>query len=116
MQVPKCSCHLSDKCQIRGQLYKQNIILVTGFRDDLPLFGIITNVLSHDYSVNNVFFILKRLETLSYSRHMCSYIVKRLDDIDIISFSLFVSYHPLDYYQTYVVNQLHIPLRYILSR
>ena len=104
----------STTFQICGTSYYENDVLVLGFLDDEPRFGII------DYLITTIdekcYIVLYSLHTIGYSSHFHSYKVFKTTSLVVCSPDNLVDHHPLTLSRNYETscNHYKVSLKYHL--
>ena len=95
-----------------GVTYKPDCIVFRCFQEDIPIFGIIKEILS----INKIFyFVLHLLETVTFNPHFHAYEVIATKHYHACTQDELQDYHPLWLYESYSVElngTWFVPLKY----
>lgn len=96
---------------INGCTYKPNQIVITS-SDLLPCFGMIIDIYVTD--VDNIYLVLKKLDTISFVSHFHAYCVSFTQPITylVTKISHLYDSHPLSLYIESSSNEMYVPLKY----
>jgi len=95
-----------------GTTYKPNCIVFVCFQEDIPVFGIIKEILSID---KIFYFVLRLLETVVFNPHFHAYEVITTMHYFACTQKELQDYHPLWIYESYSLElngTYFIPLKY----
>jgi hypothetical protein len=93
----------------RGITYHRNALIITGIRNNMPIFSRIKHIVL-EQQTNNVYFLIEELLTIEYVNHFSAY---KLQEIEVclkkFEFTNLVNAWPLDYYNTMYNYKLVVP-------
>ena len=99
--------YISSEVIIHGQKYRSGAALLLSWHDDIPTFGIISQILVYDHMKT---FILDNLANLGFDEHFNAYIVKSTEKQSVVAFPDLENKWPLCVYP--VGDVIYITNRY----
>ena len=104
----------SSTFQMHGTSYSKNDVVVLGFVDDEPCFGVIHYLIT---TIDSKYYIvLYSLHVIGYSNHFHSYQVLKTTSLIVCNPDSLVDHHPLSLYKNYETpsQYYYVPLKYHL--